>query len=145
MSGLVLRAASAGDAAALAVIHIAARASADIPNLHAEESVRAFHERLIAGSTAMVAERDGIPVGYGAIRDGWLDQLYVAPAFHRRGVGRALLAWARKSGDLKLYVFAHNVGAIAFYRAYGAVQIAASDGQTNEERLPDLTFHLAGA
>lgn len=142
---LVLRLATAADAAALATIQLAARASADIPNLHDDDDVRAFHGRLIASKTVMVAERDGVPVGYAAIHDGWLEHLWIQPAHHRQGIGRALLAWARKSGDLRLYVFAHNRGANAFYRAHGAVQIAASDGQTNEERLPDLTLMLAGA
>ena len=144
-AGLVLRAAVPEDAAALAAIHLAARVSAGIPNLHDEDDVRRFHGRLIAGSTVQVAEQDGIPVGYAAVHDGWLDQMYVAPAHHRRGIGRALLAWARRSGDLRLYVFAHNAQAIAFYRAHGAVQIAESDGRTNEERLPDLTLRLTGA
>ncbi len=142
---VALRPAVAADAAALAAIQVAARTSADIPNLHDEDDVRAFHGRLIAGRTVMVAEWDGVPVGYAAIHDGWLEHLWIQPGYHRRGIGRALLAWARKSGDLELYVFTHNAGAIAFYRAHGAVQTAESDGQGNEERLPDLTLRLAGA
>ncbi len=142
---LVLRPAVATDAAALAAIQLAARTSADIPNLHTAAEDLAFHQGLIAGKTVMVAERDGVPVGFAAIHDGWLDHLWIEPVHHRQGIGRALLAWARKAGDLKLYVFTHNVRAIAFYRAHGALQIAESDGQGNEERLPDLTLRLAGA
>ncbi len=142
---LVLRPAVATDAAALAAIQHAARTSADIPNLHTAAEDLVFHQGLIAGKTVMMAERDGVPVGFAAIHDGWLDHLWIEPAHHRQGIGRALLAWARKAGDLKLYVFTHNVRAIAFYRAHGALQIAESDGQGNEERLPDLTLRLAGA
>lgn len=142
---LALRPAMAADAAALAAIQLAARTSADIPNLHTAAEDLAFHQGLIAGKTVMVAERDGVPVGFAAIHDGWLEHLWVLPQHHRQGIGRTLLAWARKSGVLKLYVFTHNARAIAFYRAHGAVQIAESDGQGNEERLPDLTLRLAGA
>ena len=142
---LVLRSAVMADAAALTAIQLAARTSADIPNLHTAAEDLAFHQGLVAGKTVMVAERDGVPVGFAVTHDGWLDHLWILPEFHRQGIGRVLLAWARKSGDLKLYVFTHNTRAIAFYRAHGAVQIAESDGQGNEERLPDLTLQLARA
>lgn len=147
MTGVSLRPATAADAADLARIMAAARLSADIPNLHTPAEDVAFHGRLIAGARVMVAEAEGIPVGYAAVRDGWLEHLWIAPVHHRRGIGRKLLAWARAShpGDLDLYVFTHNTRAIAFYLAHGAVQIDASDGQGNEEHLPDLTFRLAKA
>ena len=145
MADVLLRPATAADARSIALISVAARASADIPNLHAPEEDVAFFGRLIGDKQVMVAEKGGVPVGFAAVDDGWLEHLWIAPQHHRQGIGRALLAWARKSGDLKLYVFTHNVRAIAFYRAHGAVQIAESDGRTNEERLPDLTLRLAGA
>ena len=141
---LVLRRAMMADAAALTAIQLAARTSADIPNLHSAAEDLAFHQGLIAGKTVMVAERGGVPVGFAVTHEGWLDHLWVLPEHHRQGIGRALLAWARKSGDLKLYVFTHNTRAVAFYRAHCAMQIAESDGQGNEERLPDLTLRLAG-
>jgi putative acetyltransferase len=144
---MTLRAARPDDAATLARIMAVARRSADIPNLHTAEEDIAFHGRLIAGATVRVAEADGLPVGYAAIRDGWLEHLWVAPEHHRCGIGRALLAWARDAApdDLRLYVFAHNTRAIAFYRAHGAVQIGAGAGSGNEEGLPDLTLRLAKA
>ncbi|MSP49736.1 MAG: GNAT family N-acetyltransferase [Alphaproteobacteria bacterium] len=147
MTGATLRPATAADAADLARIMAAARLSADIPNLHTAVEDLAFHRRLIAEARVMVALNDGVPVGYAAVRDGWLEHLWIAPEHHRRGIGRKLLAWARTShpGDLDLYVFTHNTRAIAFYLAHGAVQIDGSDGQGNEEHLPDLTFRLARA
>jgi len=145
MADVVLRPATSRDAAALAEIHLAARDSARIPNLHDGGDVRAFHGKLIAEAQVMVAEIAGRAVGYAAVREDWLEHLWVAPTHHRQGIGRKLLGWARQSAaqDLKLYVFAHNVGAIAFYYAHGAVEIAASDGRTNEERLPDRTLLIS--
>lgn len=147
MSGVRLRPAVAGDASALADVHLAARISAAIPNLHDGDDVRAYHGRLIANDQVMVAEIGGRPVGYAAVREDWLEHLWIEPAYHRQGIGTKLLAWARESvaSDLKIYVFTHNVQAIAFYRAHGAVEIASSDGRGNEERLPDLTLLIRKA
>jgi ribosomal protein S18 acetylase RimI-like enzyme len=56
--------------------------------------------------------------------------------FKRRGTGSGLLelAKARSSGNLRLYTFAANRGARAFYEKYG-FQIV-DRGSDNEERLP---------
>ena len=54
--------------------------------------------------------------------------LMVAPAWRRRGIGRALLAeavgWARESRirKLELHVFPHNEPAIALYESVGFVR-----------------------
>jgi ribosomal protein S18 acetylase RimI-like enzyme len=147
MTDVNLRPATADDVEAIVKIALAARTSADIPNLHTRNEDLAFFGRLVASKRVMIAEKAGIPVGFAAIDDGWLEHLWIAPEHHRQGIGRKLLAWARAvvPGDLRLYVFTHNVRAIAFYRAHGAVQIAESDGQGNEERLPDLTLLFAKA
>jgi GNAT superfamily N-acetyltransferase len=139
---IFLRPAIDADAPVLTAIHLAARVSADIPNLHDEADVTAFHHRLIAAAQVRVAVLDGVPVAYASVKDGWLEQLWVLPAYHRRGIGRALLAWARTLGELHLYVFTHNRRARAFYAAHGAVRVAETDGSGNEERLPDLTLRF---
>ena len=38
-----------------------------------------------------LVSRDGAPVGYAALHNGWLDQLYIHPDHHRRGIGTTLL------------------------------------------------------
>lgn len=81
---------------------------------------------------ALVAEGGGETVGYAvycpgydtdtAARGVWLADLYVRPAFRRRGVGRALLralaARARADGAhwMAWSVLARNRGARRFYR-----------------------------
>lgn len=146
-SEVLLRPVKAGDVVRLIRICLDARASAEIPNLHTDAEDLAFFTRLFATRPTMVAEAAGVPVGFAVIHDGWLEHLWIDPRSHRRGIGRTLLAWARTEvpGDLRLYVFAHNLRAIAFYKAHGAVQIAASDGQGNEEKLPDLTLLIPQA
>jgi putative acetyltransferase len=48
-------------------------------------------ERKLRELEVWVAERDGIVVGWGAIRGGYLEGLYTAPEFAGQGVGAGLL------------------------------------------------------
>ena len=142
---LTLRPATAADAGVLAAIHRRARESAGIPNLHSRTAIRRFLLHTATRSRVMIACRDGAPVGYAALHNGWLDQLYIHPDHHRRGIGRALLAWARReSPELRLYCFAHNARALAFYHAHGAVILSEGDGSDNDEGLPDLLLGFSG-
>ena len=95
------------------------------------ERMRTIDERAIT----LLAEVDGTLVGFahtylrsdptwGAL----LDNLHVAPAFKRRGVGRALMATtaahitARAPGSgMFLWVLEQNESAQAFYRRLGGV------------------------
>jgi GNAT superfamily N-acetyltransferase len=138
-AGLTLRPATDADAGTLAAIHRRARESAAIPNLHSRTSIRRFLLRTIHQSHVMIACRDGTPVGYAALHNGWLDQLYIHPDHHRLGIGTTLLAWARRdTPGLRLYCVAHNARARAFYRSHGGVILSEGDGTDNEEGLPDL-------
>ena len=85
-----------------------------------------------------VAERAGELVGMCAFRDGWVDQLYVHPAHHRRGIGAALLRKAKDANaPLQLWAFRRNEIALRFYEAHGFAVVRTTDGAGNEEREPD--------
>ena len=104
-----------------------------------DAQVRRFLLRTIRLSQVMIACRDSVPVGYAALHNGWLDQLYIHPDHHRLGIGTALLAWARRDAPgLRLYCFAHNARARAFYGSHGGRILSEGDGSDNEEGLPDL-------
>ena len=91
----------------------------------------------ITADTCVVAEMDGVPVGFAVVLprpdgDAELDGLFVLPDRQRVGLGRALVAeaanLAQAMGAKALHVIA-NDDALAFYRNVGFVQtgVAATD------------------
>lgn len=75
---------------------------------------------------ALVLEGAPRLVGFVAASGDMVAQLYVRVGWHRRGIGRLLLAWAKSQsgGRLVLYTFARNAGARAFYAREGFVEVA---------------------
>jgi len=87
---------------------------------------------------ALIAERDGRPVGYAlfyptydtdhAARGLYLQDLYVVPEARRQGAGRALMAAVARAcqADGGCYLFWNalpgNRAGLAFYRAIGACE-----------------------
>jgi GNAT superfamily N-acetyltransferase len=65
-------------------------------------------------------------VGFIAASAESIAQLYVRNGFQRRGIGAAMVNWAKaqSAGSLWLYTFARNLGARAFYEQQGFVAIA---------------------
>lgn len=90
-----------------------------------------WRERLRAGDPVFVAEVDGVVAGAISLdvwehnRTLWIDDIRVAPAARRQGVGRTLLdiaaAHAAELGlvALRLETQSDNLGAVAFYLAHG--------------------------
>jgi Acetyltransferases len=65
-------------------------------------------------------------VGFIAASRSTVAQLYVRVGFQRRGIGSSLLRWAKEQsgGTLRLFTFARNAGACAFYERNGFVVVA---------------------
>ena len=80
------------------------------------------------------------PLAVMVLHDGWIDQLYVDPAWTGLGLGSRLveLAKSRSPQGLQLWTFASNVGAQRFYERHGFVIAETTDGSGNEENQPDL-------
>jgi len=148
VGGLGLRGGRPGDGVAVAGVFGAARAEMRyLPQLHTpEEHVGFFSGVVLRTSRVTVAEVEGEAVAFSAVRDGWLDHLYVVPALQGRGIGGALLARAmgENPGGLSLWVFAANHRAIAFYGRAGFVEVLRTDGSGNEERQPDVRMRWPG-
>ncbi|WP_185735955.1 GNAT family N-acetyltransferase [Burkholderia cepacia] len=148
---LILRRATAADAAAVADVYLRSRnaLASYAPLAHSEAAVRGWiADVLVPSGNVTVAMYDDRVVGMAAhvIADGaaWLDQLYVCPEFKRQGIGSALLESVKSQtvGKLQLYTFQMNRDAAAFYERHGFVAIAYNDGSRNEEGCPDVLYCL---
>ena len=132
-----------GDAAA----RLHRRAGALIPgydtSLHTEDEFVAFYRaKVMVEGPVWGAFEDGAFRGHLALLAGWIDHLYVEPAFHGRGVGGALVQLAQREQDeLRLHTFQSNARARALYERHGFTIEGLTDGQRNEEKMPDVTYH----
>lgn len=144
-AGFTLRAATLADAEAIAHVHEASRAAAfreQLPPdvLHSmplEERIARWHQWLVAaGTVTLVAERDGVIVGFCTLapspdedadprRVADMPTLYVHPEHWRQGIGRALcdavidLARTREYVRLTLWTLETNSAARGFYESLG--------------------------
>jgi putative acetyltransferase len=113
-----------------------------LPALHTAEEDRAFfRDRVFADCEVWVGECDGALAGMCAFREGWIDQLFVDPAYQRSGIGAALLRTAKAANDrLHLWTFQRNENARRFYESQGFRLVKTTDGRDNEEHEPDALF-----
>ena len=123
---MIIRLATPADAEDLARMNAAFNGVSD--------SAAQIAARLVACAdieTAILAESDGQVGGFACVRVvpcvlyAELTELYVEPAFRRRGLGRALIAYAeqlalaRGASDLVIMTGVGNAAAQALYRAAG--------------------------
>lgn len=148
---VLLRPATAGDAAAVAEVLLSSR-KAFLPYacVRTDEDVRGWvRSVLIPTSGVTVAVAASSPVGVVATaRDAgvsWVTQLYISPAHVDQGVGTLLLSHALATLLLpvRLWCFQRNVRARRFYEMRGFQAVHFTDGSANEERLPDVLYERA--
>lgn len=138
---VTLRRARLSDAATLVRVLRRSLASLDpMPPRRSEEEDRAFIRDVLARRDVTVAEACESLVGFIAIRETWIDLLYVDPAWTGRGIGGRLLARADMP-ETRLYCFRSNSRACRFYEHHG-FRIAAvrSHPSGGEESLPDMLY-----
>ncbi len=103
---------------------------------------------LIPGGRVTVAVIDGHVVAVLAVSEddtiAWIEQLYVLPGYENRGLGTSLLTFAHRSmrKPIRLFTFQQSAGARRFYERHGYKVVAFSDGQSNEEKCPDVLYEL---
>lgn len=139
---MIIDKASSADAPAIAQIHRAARQHAMpwLPVLHTpEEDLWFFSSMVIPVEMVLVAREKTQPVGFISLHQGWLNHLYIAPDRWGMGLGTSLLDATRSDTDhLQLWVFQKNTTARHFYSKHGFCEREFTDGQRNEEKMPDL-------
>lgn len=101
-----------------------------------------FRDQILKKNRVWVSEMQGRPVGFMAMENEFIDQLYVHPDHWQRGIGEALLNFAREQSPehLWLYTLQVNVNACAFYEKNGFVaeKFGFSPPPENE---PDVEYH----
>ena len=110
---------------------------------HTLEDAREFFKNVVSVENELwVYETDGEPVGFLGLQEGFIDRLYVHPAYHRRGIGQALLDHARMLSPHHLWLYTHVANSIArvFYEKNGF--IAENFGMSPPpESEPDVEYH----
>jgi ribosomal protein S18 acetylase RimI-like enzyme len=101
-----------------------------------------FRDHVLKDEKVLVVEMNERPVAFMAIRDDFIDHLYVHPDYQKRGIGQVLLDYARQlSPDhLWLYTLQINKNARSFYEKNGFVaeKFGFSPPPENE---PDVEYH----
>lgn len=100
-----------------------------------------FRDHLLPNNQVWVAVDGSYPVAFMAIKDDFIDHLYVAPNFWRMGIGRALLTHARMLSPqrLRLFTLQINTNARTFYEKNGftILKLGVSPPPENE---PDVEY-----
>ncbi|ALX14366.1 acetyltransferase [Burkholderia cepacia JBK9] len=92
-------------------------------------------------SETWVACRADEPVGFIGLLDGSIGGLFVAPAMHGHGIGRALVEHALAiKGALDLEVYADNRDARAFYGRLGFEEVSRRD--EDDDGLPFANIRM---
>ncbi|MDB6097630.1 MAG: GCN5-related N-acetyltransferase [Gammaproteobacteria bacterium] len=112
------------------------------PKLHSDAEDRDFIAGRIERTETWIAVEDGRIGGLACMDRDWLTHLYVRATSHNRGIGSALLnhVKALHPDGFQLWTFQANAGARRFYERHGCLAVEFTDGQGNEEKLPDIRY-----
>ena len=99
-----------------------------------------FRNEILKKNHVWVVEIDDRPAAFLAMENDFIDQLYVHPRYQRRGIGKALLAFARRKSPehLWLYTLQSNMNAQAFYEKN---EFVAEKFGISPENEPDVEYH----
>ena len=106
------------------------------------EDVAYFRDHILPNNQVWVAaDESGYPIGFMAIHNDLIDQLYLHPDHWRKGIGGQLLAHARTLSPhgLWLYTLQANLNAQSFYEKQG-FKIAERGISPPPESEPDIKY-----
>jgi putative acetyltransferase len=114
-------------------------------NYSPEDDLDFFKNTLLKECCVWLATASNEPVGLLAINGDSIEQLYIDPIEQRKGIGTALLDFAKERSPalLRLHTHQANIGARRFYEKHGfyAVQFGVSPAPENE---PDVRYEWIG-
>lgn len=101
-----------------------------------------FRDHILKDDKVWVVELDSRPVAFMAMREDFIDHLYVHPDFQNRGIGKALLDYARRLCPEHVWLYTLQINTIAriFYEKNGfaAEKFGISPPPESE---PDVEYH----
>jgi len=145
VSSVVIRRATASDAAASADVYLRSFAAA-LPTVvrpRSDDEVHAYIRDVVVPShETWVAVAEEQVVGLMVLDGDLLSQLYLDPGWRGRGIGDRFVTLAKERGPrgLSLWTFQVNKPAHRFYERHGFVEAERTDGSGNEEREPDVRY-----
>lgn len=112
-----------------------------MPRVHTRAEDLAHASRMIDLGWVQIARSGEAVLGFLALEGEQLNALYVAKSVRSRGIGMRLLE-AAKSGlsRMTLWTFQKNEAAQRFYLRHGFGEVARTQGEGNDEGLPDIRF-----
>jgi GNAT superfamily N-acetyltransferase len=119
-----------------------------LPVLHTVEEDRRFIENIVLKECeVIVAEGDPGIVSFLALNGEEIRLLYSHPDFIGSGAGSLLLDAVKKFSvaALELWCFQANERARRFYEERGFRAVRFTDGQDNEEKVPDVRYRWVRA
>ncbi|HZH25554.1 MAG TPA: acetyltransferase [Azospirillaceae bacterium] len=104
---------------------------------------RYVREEYLPGTEFLVAvDGSGKPIGFMGVTGQKIDALFVDPAWHKKGVGRTLVASLLEKADgLTVDVNEQNHGARRFYASLGFHELGRSESDGSGRPFP--LIHLA--
>ena len=145
---MIPRRATPADAGVVAEISTTSRHAA-MPTIswaHTAEEDRWWAANiLLPQEEVWLAEDANTVLGFLALHDNWVSQLYLRPTAWRRGIGTTLLTHAKtlRPTGLQLWCFQVNARGRAFYEHHGFTIQRQTNGADNEEREPDILYAWA--
>ncbi|MDD7969943.1 GNAT family N-acetyltransferase [Roseinatronobacter alkalisoli] len=144
---MIIEEALFADAKTIAKIHRTSRQEAMpwLPVLHTPEEDIWYFKTMVLPVEKVLIAREGVhAVGFISVNQGWLNHLYITPDRWGSGFGTKLLQAARSDlSYLQLWVFQKNARARHFYSKHGFCECEFTDGQNNEEKVPDIRMDWA--
>ena len=96
---------------------------------------------LLPKADTWVYEREGVVIGFISLVGNEVAALFVQPAFHGTGAGRALVDKSLElHGDLEVEVFEVNSIGLQFYLKYGFVPFLEKNHEITNKKVIRLRF-----
>ncbi len=89
-----------------------------------EQEEKNIRERYLPKTETWVFEDDHRVIGFISMLGNEVGALFLEPAFHGQGIGKAMMDWvAQKHDQLEVEVFKNNIIGKRFYEKYGFEQV----------------------